>query len=146
MVNRTVNQPIEDCLNEAMDVDGFLDVLERLRDGRIQRRAVDLPEPSVFAHRILTSQPYTFLDDAPLEERRTQAVFMRRTLDAASADDLGALDPAAIQRVRAEAWPEPTDREEVHEALLWMGYVTDAEAAASRVDWRPWLHELHAAG
>src|SRR5204862_6432111 len=69
-----VRQTIEDCLTEAMDVDGFLEVLRGLKDGSIERRAVDTPEPSAFARGILASQPYTFLDDAPLEERRTQAV------------------------------------------------------------------------
>ncbi len=139
-----VKQTLDDCLNEAMDVEGFLDVLRRLRDGTIRRRAVDLPEPSVFAHGILSAQPYTFLDDAPLEERRTQAVFTRRTISAASADDLGALDPDAIRRVREEAWPEPQNMEEVHEALLWMGFVTEEEARRS--GWEAWLFELRAAG
>jgi ATP-dependent Lhr-like helicase len=137
-----VRQTLEDCLTEAMDVEGFLDVLRRLRDGSIRRRAVDSPEPSVFAHGILAAQPYAFLDDAPLEERRTQAVFTRRTLNAASADDLGALDPEAIRRVREEAWPEPQSAEELHEALLWMGFVTVREAS----DWGDWLAELRAAG
>ncbi|HZN63411.1 MAG TPA: hypothetical protein VFC90_13475, partial [Planctomycetota bacterium] len=133
-----VRQTVEDCLTEAMDVDGFLEIVRGLRDGSIERLAVDLPEPSPFARGILSSQPYTFLDDAPLEERRTQAVMVRRTLDAKSADDIGALDPDAIRRVREEAWPRPENAEEAHEALLWMGYVTDDEA----VEWRAWLEEL----
>ena len=78
-----VRQTVEDCLTEAMDVDGFLEVLRGLRDGAIERRAIDTPEPSAFARGILSSQPYTFLDDAPLEERRTQAVMTRRILDVA---------------------------------------------------------------
>ncbi|HEX2800075.1 MAG TPA: ATP-dependent DNA helicase, partial [Thermoanaerobaculia bacterium] len=119
-----VAQTIEDCLTEAMDVDGFLEVLRGLKDGSIERRAVDTVEPSAFARGILSSQPYTFLDDAPLEERRTQAVFSRRVLDTRSADEIGILDPEAIARVRDEAWPEPSNAEEAHEALLWMGYVT----------------------
>jgi len=133
-----VRQTVEDCLTEAMDVDGFLEVVRGLRDGSIERLAVDLPEPSAFARGILASQPYTFLDDAPLEERRTQAVMVRRTLDVKSADDIGALDADAIRRVREEAWPRPENAEEVHEALLWMGYVADDEA----VEWRAWLKEL----
>jgi len=137
-----VRQTVLDCLNEAMDVDGFLDVLRGLRDGRIERRAVDAPEPSAFAQGILAAQPYTFLDDAPLEERRTQAVLARRTLDIKSADELGALDPEAIRRVREEAWPAPANAEEVHEALLWMGYATVDEARP----WADWLAELRAAG
>jgi len=137
-----VRQTVLDCLNEAMDVEGLLEVLRGLRDGRIARRAVDSPEPSAFAHGILAAQPYAFLDDAPLEERRTQAVIARRTLDVKTADDLGALDPEAIRRVREEAWPAPANAEEVHEALLWMGYVTAAEAAP----WGEWLVALRAAG
>jgi ATP-dependent Lhr-like helicase len=133
-----VAQTIEDCLTEAMDVDGFLEVLAGLKDGSIERRAVDTVQPSAFARGILSSQPYTFLDDAPLEERRTQAVFSRRVLDTRSADEIGVLDPEAIARVKEEAWPQPTNAEEVHEALLWMGYVTAEEG----VPWQAWLDEL----
>jgi ATP-dependent Lhr-like helicase len=135
-----VRQTVEDCLTEAMDVEGFLAVLRGLRDGRIERRWVDTPEPSAFAAGILSAQPYTFLDDAPLEERRTQAVLARRTLDVKSADELGALDPEAIRRVREEAWPRPESAEEVHEALLWMGFVTVEEARP----WQTWMDELAA--
>jgi ATP-dependent Lhr-like helicase len=142
MEHPIVRQTIEDCLTEAMDVDGFLDVLRGLRDGRIERRAVDTAEPSAFARGILSAQPYSFLDDAPLEERRTQAVMARRVLDVKTADDLGALDPEAIARVREEAWPQPTDAEEVHEALLWMGYVSTDEGRP----WQAWLDELAAGG
>jgi ATP-dependent Lhr-like helicase len=137
-----VRQTVLDCLTEAMDVDGFLEVLRGLRDGSIERRALDTPEPSAFARGILSSQPYTFLDDAPLEERRTRAVMTRRILDPRTADDLGALDADAVARVRDEAWPRPESAEEVHEALGWMGYVTAEEADA----WREWLPELKAAG
>ncbi|MFN8179683.1 MAG: DEAD/DEAH box helicase [bacterium] len=140
MEHPLVRQTIEDCLTQAMDVDGFLNVLRGIKDGSIETRAVDTPEPSVFAHGILNANPYGFLDDAPLEERRTQAVLTRRALDPKTADELGALDPAAVARVREEAWPQPRDVEEVHEALLWMGYVTEAEAAP----WQPWIAELAA--
>jgi ATP-dependent Lhr-like helicase len=94
----------------------------------------------VFAGGILSSQPYTFLDDAPLEERRTQAVMRRRGgLDARGLDSIGELDPEAVARVRDEAWPRPEDPEEVHEVLMWMGYVTAAESGP----WRTWLDDLH---
>jgi ATP-dependent helicase Lhr and Lhr-like helicase len=142
MEHPIVRQTIEDCLTEAMDIDGLIEVLRGLREGRIERRAVDTSEPSAFARGILSAQPYAFLDDAPLEERRTQAVMSRRILDVRTADELGALDPDAIARVRDEAWPQPSSAEEVHEALLWMGYVTEAEAR----DWAPWIDELRAAG
>jgi ATP-dependent Lhr-like helicase len=137
-----VRQTLDDCLQEAMDCEGFVAVLAALREGRIERRAVDLPEPSPLAKGILAARPYSFLDDAPLEERRTQAVMQRRLLDVRTADEIGALDPEAVARVREEAWPDPRSAEEVHEALLWMGYVAEAEAAA----WRGWLEELRAAG
>src|SRR6185503_4220954 len=142
MEHPIVRQTVEDCLTEAMDVDGFLEVLEALHDGRIERRAVDTVEPSAFARGILSAQPYTFLDDAPLEERRTQAVLSRRTLDAKTADTIGALDPDAIARVKEEAWPQPASAEEVHEALLWMGYVTEEEGRP----WQEWLEALAADG
>src|SRR5262249_42212327 len=139
-----VRQTIEDCLTEAMDVDGFLEVLHGLRDGRIEKVAVDTAEPSAFARGILNAMPYAFLDDAPLEARRTQPVATRRSLDPKLADTLGALDPEAVARVREEAWPSPENVEEMHESLLWMGYATVAEAEAS--GWTSWLDELHSAG
>src|SRR5579862_5787611 len=138
MEHPIVRQTVEDCLNEAMDVDGFLQVLRDDRSGLIERRAIETTEPSPFAQGILNAAPYAFLDDAPLEERRTQAVISRRTLDVKSADELGGLDPEAIARVREEAWPKPESAEEVHEALLWMGYVTAVEGRP----WQPWLDEL----
>jgi len=139
-----VRQTIEDCLHEAMDVDGFLEVLRGLRDGTIRKVAVDTREPSAFARGILNVMPYGFLDDAPLEERRTQAVHARHRIDAQAADTLGALDEDAVARVREQAWPQPESMEEVHEALLWMGYVTQEEA--ERSDWMPWLTELQTTG
>ena len=137
-----VRQTVEDCLTEAMDVDGFLEVVEGLASGRIARVAVDVPEPSSFARGVLAAKPYGFLDDAPLEERRTQAVLARRVIPDRVADAVGELDPDAVARVKAQAWPDPRDAEEVHEALLWMGYVTVAEAEP----WAPWLASLAAAG
>src|SRR5437667_2593573 len=125
-----------------MDAEGFIDVLRALRQGRIRRVAVDTTEPSAFARGILNAMPYAFLDDAPLEERRTQAVMSRRSLDPGTADTLGALDPEAVSRVREEAWPQPESAEEVHEALLWMGFVTAEEAAP----WKVWIDELRAGG
>ncbi len=139
-----VRQTIEDGLTELMDVEGLIEVLRGLRDGSIRKIAVDLPEPSPFARGILNAMPYAFLDDAPLEERRTQAVISRRGLDLKTADTLGVLDPQAVARVREEAWPQPESAEEVHEALQWMGYVTREEAVTS--GWNEWLDELREAG
>jgi len=137
-----VRQTMEDCLTEALDVDGLIEVLKELKSGAIERVALDTVEPSAFARAVLSLRPYAFLDDAPLEERRTQAVLTRRSLPRDEARTLGALSPAAVARVRDEAWPTPRGAEEVHETLLWMGFVTAQEAAA----WQPWLDELIAAG
>src|SRR5262249_44498486 len=133
-----VRQTIDDCLSEATDIVGLVEVLKSLRSGAIEKVAVDTPEPSAFARGIISSQPYSFLDDAPLGERRTQAVLTRRALDARSQDDVGVLDAAAVTQVRQEAWPQPESAEEVHEALLWMGFVTNEEAG----DWAAWLSRL----
>jgi ATP-dependent Lhr-like helicase len=136
--NPLVRQTIDDCLSEATDIEGLINVLKGLHDGTIERVAVDTTEPSAFARGILNSERYTFLDDAPVEERRTQAVLNRRTIDPQMLDNLGALDPAAVERVREEAWPRPDSSEDVHDALSWLGFVTDEEAAA----WQPWLVDL----
>ena len=92
--------------------------------------ARDLTEPSPLALEVLSARPYAYLDDAPLEERRTQAVMSRRWMDPQSAADIGKLDPQAIARVREEAWPDATSADELHDALLWLTYLTAAEAAA----------------
>ena len=120
-------QAIADCLHQVMDVDGLNQVLERIHAGTVRLVARDLPEPSPLAHEILNAKPYSFLDDAPLEERRTQAVRTRRALDPASAADLGALDQAAIDRVRQETWPDPRDADEMHDALLLAGWLSAGE-------------------
>jgi ATP-dependent Lhr-like helicase len=152
-----VRQTIADCLEEAMDAPGFLRLLEGLRDGTIGRVAVDTTESSPFAAGILAAEPWAFLDDAPLEERRTQAVAARRsTVDSGS---LGELDPEAIARIRSEAWPDPRDREELHEALLWMRWIGAEEAerglpekllgspfAGEREPWTAHLRSLEAEG
>jgi ATP-dependent Lhr-like helicase len=131
-----VKQTVEDCLQEAMDFAGLHAVLGRIHRGELTLIARDTPEPSVFAHEILNAKPYAFLDDAPLEERRTQAVMTRRAGDASSAGDLGALDAAAIERVRGEVRPDPADRHEMHDVLMSAGFVLEEElspAARARV-------------
>ncbi|HSU77854.1 MAG TPA: ATP-dependent DNA helicase, partial [Burkholderiales bacterium] len=124
-----VSQAMRDALEEAVDLHGLEAQLRRLYAGEIQTVARDLPEPSVLSHELLNSAVYTFLDDAPLEERRTRAVYTRRSTELRGADDLGALDPAAIQRVREEAWPVANTADEMYDALMVAGYVRQAELA-----------------
>ena len=113
-----VQQTIEDCLSEAMDINGLISLLRSVEGGEIQCIACDLPEPSPMAHEILNARPYAFLDNAPLEERRTQAVYTRRASETFAPDGLGLLDAAAIEKVRQEAWPRAANADELHEALL----------------------------
>jgi ATP-dependent Lhr-like helicase len=113
-----VKETIDNCLYEAMDLEGLKRILGDIAGGTISTVAIDTPEPSPFSHEILNSNPYAYLDDAPLEERRARAVQMRRTLPADYAAGAGALDPNAIAQVAAEAWPPMRDADELHEALL----------------------------
>ena len=122
-----VGQAIRDCLEEAMDFDGLAQVLRDIHDGRVALVTCDSPEPSPVSHEILSARPYAFLDDAPLEERRTQAVQTRRAGEPSSARELGRLDRAAIERVREEAWPDPRDADELHDALLTAGVLSVEE-------------------
>jgi len=121
-----VRETIRDCLTEAMDAEGLRAVLTDLRAGRIKTLARELPEPSVFAHEILNANPYAFLDDAPLEERRTRAVSLRRGLPAEVVERLGALDAARIDEVVAEAQPDPRNLDELHDLLLDLGAMPEA--------------------
>jgi ATP-dependent Lhr-like helicase len=122
-----VRQTIGDCLTEAMDIDGLEEVLRRIEQGEIRCIARDLPEPSPLASEILNARPYAFLDNAPLEERRTQAVYTRRASERNGSDGLGVLDAAAIERVEKEAWPEATNADELHDALMLLGVMTEEE-------------------
>jgi ATP-dependent Lhr-like helicase len=124
-----------------MDAEGMVELLRELRRGRIRRIAIDTPEPSPFALGVLNAMPYAFLDDAPLEERRTQAVMARRWISPQDAADLGRLDPEAIARVRSEAWPDAENADELHDALAWLGFLTSDEVQ-SDPRWRGWLAEL----
>lgn len=112
-----VKETVGNCLHEAMDLDGLRQVLEAIENGSVRALAVDTPAPSPLSHEILNANPYAFLDDAPLEERRARAVSLRR-VDSDLAGGIGALDPAAIDEVRAQAWPDVRDADELHDALL----------------------------
>ena len=140
-----VAQTLRDCLEDAMDAPGCLRVLREIESGAIDVVARDLAAPSPLAAEALSARPYAFLDDAPLEERRTQAVRARRYDDPEDADALGRLDPEAIAAVRAEAWPRPRDADEMHEALTSLGAIS-LDEASRQAGWTPWLDALAAAG
>ncbi len=136
-----VGQAIADCLHDAMDIEGLERLLAALETGAIEVVARDLTEPSPLALEVLSARPYAYLDDAPLEERRTQAVMSRRWLAPEDAADLGRLDPEAILRVRAEAWPEAANADELHDGLVWLGFLTREEAQAGP-GWPDFLETL----
>jgi ATP-dependent helicase Lhr and Lhr-like helicase len=131
-----VKETIDNCLHEAMDLDGLKEILERMGEGTLRTVAVDTREPSPFSHELLNANPYAFLDDAPLEERRTRAVQMRRSLSVEDAKNLGTLDPAAIAQVAEESWPVVRDEHELHDALLTLIILPPIEA------WREWYETL----
>jgi ATP-dependent Lhr-like helicase len=139
-----VQQTVRDCLTEAMDVSALEGLLRQIEAGEVRCSAVELTEPSPLAHEVLGARPYAFLDDAPLEERRTRAVATRRWIDTAGAADLGRLDAAAIASVRAEAWPAPRDADELHDALVVAGFVTAQEGRDS--GWQPLFNILRGDG
>jgi ATP-dependent helicase Lhr and Lhr-like helicase len=136
-----VAQTLADCLTDAMDVEGFERLLRGIESGGIRVETRDLTEPSPLALEVLSARPYAYLDDAPLEERRTQAVMGRRWLDPEEAADIGRLDPEAIVRVRQEAWPDAANGDELHDALLWLGFLTEDEVGA-QAGWDEWLEAL----
>ncbi len=137
-----VSETLRDCLTEAMDAQGLKQKLEAIFSGKIQRVARETPEPSVFSHEILNANPYAYLDDAPLEERRARAVTLRRGLPAELADDVGRLDPEAISAVVEETRPDLRNADELHDLLLDVGALPEPEADG----WTDWLEELIASG
>lgn len=136
-----VAQTLDDCLHEAMDAEGWLQVLRGIEDGRIEVLARDTTAPSPFAAEALGARPYAYLDDAPLEERRTQAVMSRRYAQDDGPEDLGRLDEGAIDAVREQAWPQPRDADEMHEALMRVGALT-AQETESQPAWQRLLESL----
>jgi len=135
-----VNETIDNCLREAMDVDGLIRVIEAIRSGAIRTVAIETSAPSPFSHEILSANPYAFLDDVPLEERRARAVQLRSSLRTDFVGGAGILDPAAIARISAEAWPEVRDADELHDALLTLVTLPPAD------EWRGYFDELEATG
>ena len=140
-----VDQTLDDCLHDAMDTEAWLALLRRMEAGKLRLVTRELNGPSPLAAEILTARPYAFLDDAPIEERRTQAVLSRRLRDPETADELGALDAEAIAGVREEAWPQVRDVEEMHDALTTLACLTQSEAQREP-GWPDWLHELARSG
>jgi ATP-dependent helicase Lhr and Lhr-like helicase len=144
-------ETMKDALTEAMDVAGLKVVLEDIAAGRIRCVIVETPVPSQFSHEILNANPYAYLDDAPLEERRARAVEMRRMLPEAVLSEIGRLDPAAIAEVREEAWPDVRDADELHDVLqelvvLPEGSSTTGVAAKPTATWTDYFATLTAAG
>src|SRR5271156_5093791 len=125
-----VREVMKDVLTEALDIAGFSEVLRGIEQGRIRCLAVDTPVPSQFSHEILNANPYAYLDDAPLEERRARAVEMRRVLPASVLEEVGALDPAAIAQVQQEAWPDVRDADELQDVLHTMVMVPAPEGSS----------------
>ncbi len=138
-----IRQTIDDCIHEAMDIEGLERLLAGIESGAIEVVACELTEPSPLALEVLSARPYAYLDDAPLEERRTQAVMSRRWLAPETAADLGRLDAEAILRVHSESWPAPANADELHDALVWLGFLSPDEVTAG-AGWSGWLAELQA--
>jgi ATP-dependent Lhr-like helicase len=128
-VHPLVDQTVKDCLEEAMDIDSLEKLLTAIERNEKNLFARDVIEASPLAQEILNARPYAFLDDAPLEERRTRAVQQRRWLDPQTARDMGKLDQGAIDRVRDEAWPRVENADELHDALVELGFLTEQEAS-----------------
>ena len=128
-----VRQTVSDALREALDIDRLKGLLQEIEEGSAEMRFIDTPEPSPLSHEVLNGKPFTFLDDAPLEERRTQAVAMRRGLDPSL---IAEPEATAIERVREEVAPAPRDADELHDVLSWL------VAMPAREEWRDWFSEL----
>src|SRR5580658_6447701 len=129
-----VGEVMKDVLTEAMDVEGLKLVLRGMATGEIRVIAVDTPVPSQFSHEILNANPYAYLDDAPLEERRARAVEMRRVLPESVLEEVGGLDAGAIAQVREEAWPDVRDADELHDVLHTLVALPESRASLDRAD------------
>lgn len=139
-----VQQTIHDCLTEAMDIDELTGLISNIENEKLELFARDLREPSPFAQEIINARPYAFLDDAPFEERRTNAIRNRSWLDPAESEDFSSLDMTAIERVREEAWPWIRSSEELHDALMVLGFITEKEMqqGPEGEDYRVYLDNL----
>jgi ATP-dependent Lhr-like helicase len=135
-----VRQTLEDCLHEAMDIDGLRELVAGVEAGRISVITRDTTEPSVLAHEILNGMPYTYLDDeTEFANRRSRQVQLPRGLPV-EARDLARLDPAAIERVTEQVRPQPRDADELHDLLMTLYVMRPGP------EWGAWFGELAGAG
>jgi len=117
-----VKQTVSDCLNEAMDAQGFLRVLKGIESGAIRTKVIDNATPSPLAHEIINARPYAFLDDAPLEERRTRAV--RTDVEARQGDEIS---DETIAAVKAETLYPARNENELYDLLTQFALVPESE-------------------
>ena len=142
-----IREVMKDVLGEAMDLVGLRQVLSGIRSGSIRCLAVDTTTPSQFAHEILNANPYAFLDDAPLEERRARAVHLRGTVPDSVLGDAGRLDPSAIAGIREEVWPDLRDEHEFHDLLCALVIVPVAVTEHPNArDWQLFFSRLMGSG
>lgn len=145
-----VNEAMKDALNEAMDIEGLITVINGIISGEIHCIAVDTPVPSPFSHEILNANPYAYLDDAPLEERRARAVEMRRILPESALQEVGKLDPAAITTVQEQAWPDVRSADELQDVLQTLIAFPEEihliEGKSTLPVWKKYFDELVLAG
>jgi ATP-dependent Lhr-like helicase len=146
-----VRQTVQDCLTEPLDAAGLVALLEDLESGRVTVHFVESIEPSPLSHGILTGRPFTFLDGAPLEERRTRAVPVPRGLGALGAGglppglpvdaaELAPLDDVAVAEVLDQLRPRPRHADELHDLLLSLVMCRPVTA------WQGWFDELQRDG
>ena len=137
-----VRQTIADVLFEPLDVARLEQLLARLEAGEITVHCVDTVEPSLLAHGIINGRPYTFLDDAPLEERRSRAVSTSRGVGELDEQGLPvaaerqALEPALVAEVVAQSAVRVRSSDELSDLLI------DAGAVRAVSSWRSWFDEL----
>lgn len=134
-----VNQTIHDCLTETMDIDGLVQLLNRIAEGALEIHCVDLTGPSPLAAEIINARPYAFLDDGEAEDRRTRAISQHPD-DLADAAVLSIISVEAADQVRAEAWISPRNPDELHDGLLQSGFLTAQEFNGQ--PWGAWFKAL----
>ena len=143
-----VNQTIKDCLHETMDIDGLIKLLQNIESNEVSITCCDLTSPSPLSQEIINARPYAFLDDGAAEERRTMAIKSQNFTQVSDAAELGRLDSAAIEKVREEAWPTIRTADELHDALMVLGFITEKEAEKGKSNdvldfgWQSFFNQL----